>query len=163
MKNQRVKGVFLLIGSLCLFQSSNAENILTYKIVDGFNVEVAVEIDDLIFYYKKIAMFMYKGAYWKNLKTHFICSQPVSSTPYRTCFWQAKKGNYLDKKYKIQSVEMLIEFDCGADRFKKVFQSARSGSFGSGEEIMSASGDSWTSKDESPIFQAIYTTGCTKD
>lgn len=157
MWNQKMKGILLALGSLCLFQNVSAE------VVDGFKVEDFYETDELIYYNKKIAMFMYEGAYWKNLKTHFICSKSVSSTPYRTCFWQAKKGNYIDKKYKIQSVEMLIEFDCGANRFKKVFQSARSGSFGSGEEIMSASGDSWTSRHEAPMFQAMYAIGCVKD
>lgn len=164
MWNQRIKGLLLLIGSLCLFQSANAEDIQKYKIVGGFNVGVIKETDVFIYYYKRIAMDMYEGAYWKNIENHFICSKPSSFSPYRTCFLQAKKGTYLDKKYKIQSSEMLIEFDCERDRFKTVFTSDRSGSFGSGEAILRDYGDgSWTSKNESPMDLLTYVTGCVKD
>lgn len=163
MWNRRIKGVLLLIGSLCLFQGANAENVPTYKIVDGFNVVIGAGTGNIIFYAKKMGMTMYKGAYWKNLKKHFICSEPDSSTPYRTCFLQAKKGTYLIKEDKIQSIEMLIKFDCEAGRFKKIFLSARSGPFGSGEEILHASSDLWVSRDESTMDLVMYTTGCSKD
>ena len=159
MWNQKMKGILLALGSLCLLQNASAD------VVDGFEVETSFDEGQFIVYTKKVGMDLYTGHYMKPLETHFICGESVSSssnsTRFRTCFMQAKKGNYLDKKFKIQSYEEFIEFDCKAKRFREIFVSARNGPFGSGEEIVNFHGTLWQyQKEDAPMNTLIYATGC---
>lgn len=75
MWNQKLKGILFALGSLCLLQNANAVD------VDGFKVEGFYETDNLIFYNKKIAMFMYEGAYCRKKKVIIKCSVKSKEKP----------------------------------------------------------------------------------
>lgn len=139
-----MKGILLVLGSLCLAQNANAETI------GGFPVEHSEDLGggDKIFTIS-LAKGPYAGILDSNNKRLTVC-KTLNKYGYVECFINGFKGHELDIK-QVHSYRRIFQINCGDKRVKDLIITAHSGDFGLGKEISLAVDDTWESYTTSVI------------
>nr|DAH94609.1 MAG TPA: Surface-adhesin protein E [Caudoviricetes sp.] len=134
MWNQKMKGILLTLGSLCLLQNVSAETL------GGFDVRNTQVGEKGTLFIIDLPKGEYFGIYNPRLKGFTAC-RAINKQGFVECFNNGIKG--AEFSYGVHSFRRIVQANCKKQQIRDIVVSAHSGDFGTGSELVVSVDNTW--------------------